>query len=133
MMLRKWAFGAVMISTVMIGLTGFITEGISMYGVSDNVDQGQLQQLEQVQNSTEIAQQAQQRAEQAEARSNFFTLPNIVNLLRLPFQAVGMWELFIGVSMQTLGLNLAPQNWPMMLASSFIIITIAYKFAQRVL
>jgi len=133
MMLRKWAFGAVIISTVMIGLTGFITEGINMYGVSDNVDQGKLDQLEQVQNSTGIAQEAQQRAEQAEARSNFFTLPNIVNLLRLPFQAVGMWELFIGTSMQILGLNLAPQNWPMMLASSFIIITIAYKFAKRVL
>jgi len=133
MNLQRWAYGGVFISAVMIGLTGFITTGIAEYGVTDNVDNGEMQKLEDIQESTSIAQDAQERAEQAEARSNFFTLPNIVNLLRLPFEAIPVWEEFISVAMDVTGINNAPQNWPMMMASSFLVITVAFKFAQRVL
>ena len=133
MKLQRWAYGGVFITAVMIGLTGFITTGIAEYGVTDNVENGEMQKLEDIQESTSIAQDAQERAEQAEARSNFFTLPNIVNLLRLPFEAIPVWEEFISVAMDVTGINNAPQNWPMMMASSFLVITVAFKFAQRVL
>lgn len=133
MNLRRWAFGAVLITTVMIGITGFITEGVALYGLNDDFDAGSLENLEKVGNSTSIAKEARRRAEQAEARSNFFTLPNIVNLLRLPFQSIPVWEAFIGTGIQILGIQHASQGWPMILVSSFILIYIAYEFANRVL
>lgn len=133
MNLMKWAYGGVFIATVMTGLTAFIISGISVYGVTDSVDTGELDKLEKIENSTSIGQEAQRRAEQAEARSNFFTLPNIVNLLRLPFEAVPIWELFISTGLDILGINQAPDNWPMLMGSAFIVITIAFKFANRVL
>jgi len=133
MKLQRWAYGGVFVKAIMIGLTGFITTGIAEYGVTDNVDSGEMQKLESIEDSTSIAQQAQERAEQAEARSNFFTLPNIVNLLRLPFEAIPLWEEFISVMLDVTGVNNAPQNWPMVLASSFLVITVAFKFARRVL
>jgi len=133
MNLKRWAIGGVFITTLMIGLTGFITTGIAEYGVTDNFQNGELDKLEDLEESTSIAQEAQKRAEQAEARSNFFTLPNIVNLLRLPFESVPIWESFLGTAMEVTGIYLAPGNWPMLLFGSFVIITIAFKFANRVL
>ena len=131
--LKQWALAGVFIATLMIGLTGFISTGLSTYQVTDKVDQGELQKLEKVENSTSIAQEAQRRAQQAEARSNFFTLPNIVNLLRLPFEAAPLLEQFANIAMEVLGLHHAPQQWPKMLVGSFILISIAFAFARRVL
>jgi len=131
--LQKWAMGGVMIATIMIGLTGFITSGIAEYSVSDNFQSGNLNELEDLEESTSLAQDAQDRAEQAEARSNFFTLPNIVNLLRLPFEAVPLWESFIKTGLQISGLGFMHGNWLVTMFSSFALIAIAFAFSKRVL
>lgn len=122
-----------MIATVMVALTGFITSGIGEYSLSSNFQSGELDKLENLENSTSIAEDAQDRAEQAEARSNFFTLPNIVNLLRLPFEAVPIWEKFAGVALEVSGLGYMHGNWLVTLFSSFALISVAFLFARRVL
>lgn len=132
-LLRSWAIAAVMITTMSIGVTGFITTGIAQYDVSGNVQDSDIDRLETLQNSTSIAQQAQTQAEEAEARSNFFTLPSIVNLLRLPFESIPIWQEFIGTIFDVTGLDMAPGGWPSVLAISVITIIIAFKFAGRVL
>jgi len=130
--LRDWAIAGVFIATLMAGITGFITTGLSQYGVTDNVDTGQLEQLEKIENSTSIAQEAQRRAEQAEARSDFFTLPNIINLFRLPFESVPLIEQFAGVVIQVTGLHYAPGQWPLILVGSIVVIVVAFRFGGRI-
>jgi hypothetical protein len=131
--LQKWAMGGVFITTIMIALTGFITSGITEYQVSSNFQDGEMDKLEELESSTSIAKDAQQRAEQAEARSNFFTLPNIVNLLRLPFEAVPLWESFVGVTISVTGLSYAHGQWITTMFGSFALIAVAFAFAKRVL
>jgi len=133
MSLKQWAIGGVVIATLMVGLTGMVSDGLSVYGVSQNVDSGKLDSLEEVENATQIADDAQRRAEQAQAKSNFFTLPKVVKLLRLPFDSIPIWEKFASVSIQTLGLQHAPGNWPLALFSSIISLSIAFAFGRRVL
>jgi len=133
MNLQKWAMGGVMIATVMVGITGFITSGIAQYSVDSNFQSGDLDKLENLEDKTSIAKDAQQRAESAEARSNFFTLPNIVNLLRLPFEAVPLWESFAAVAIDVTGLSYMHGNWLITMFSSFAVIAIAFAFASRVL
>jgi len=131
--LRKWAIAAVMLTTMSIGITGFITTGIAEYDVAGNVQSSNVDRLEELEKSTSIAEQAQTQAEQAEARSSFFTLPSVVNLLRLPFESLGIWQTFIGIGFEFTGLNMAPGGWPSILAISAITIIIAFRFAGRVL
>jgi len=131
--LQKWAFGGVMIATVMVALTGFITSGIAEYSLNSNFQSSDLDQLENLEEKTSIAEDAQDRAEQAEARSNFFTLPNIVNLLRLPFEAIPLWESFASTAIQVSGLAPMHGNWLITMFSSFALIAVAFAFANRVL
>ena len=133
MKLQKWAMGGVMIATVMVALTGFITSGIAEYSLDNNFKSGGLDKLENLEESTSIAEDAQDRAEQAEARSNFFTLPNIINLMRLPFEAIPLWEQFAGVAIEVSGLSYMHGNWLVTLFSSFALISVAFIFAKRVL
>lgn len=130
MQLEKWAFGGVMISIVMGGLVGLISTGMTTYNVADNVQNQELDQLRQVQNSTSIAKEAQQRAQQAEARTSFFYLPQIVGLLKLPFQAIPVWQTFLSVSISVFGLEIGAQ-WLVGLAVSYITIKIAFRIAGR--
>jgi len=130
MELKKWAFGGVMISIMMSGLVGFISTGLNTYDVAGNSDSQNLEQLKQVQNSTSIAKEAQQRAQQAEARTSFFYLPQIVGLLKLPFQAIPVWQTFLGVSINVFGLEIGAQ-WLLGLAVSYITITISFRIAAK--
>jgi len=131
--LKPWAVGALLITTLMIGLTGIISDGLSVYQVNQNVDTQQLEEIQDVSQATGIADTAQQRAEEAQAKSNFFTLPKVVKLLRLPFDAIPIWEKFVGTSMNILGLQYATSNWPLALFSGFIGLSIAFAFGRRVL
>jgi len=131
--LQNWAIGGVFIATIMVALTGFITSGITEYQVTDNFQDGKMQQLENLESSTSLAQDAKDRAQQAEARSNFFTLPNVVNLLRLPFESIPLWESFVGTMIGVTGLSQAHGQWITTLFSSFALITVAFAFARRVL
>lgn len=131
--LRKFAIGAVMLTTISIGITGFITAGLAEYDVAGNVQSSDIDKIEELQNSTSIAKKAQTQAEQAEARSNFFTLPSVVNLLRLPFESIPIWQTFLGILAEFTGINMAPGQWPMVLAVSVITILIAFRFGGKVL
>lgn len=129
--LRKYAISGVMIVTLAIGLTGFIAGGLEIHGLSGQVDTQELGELQDLQNSTGIAQTARERSENLEARSEFFSLPGVVNTLRTVFASIPIWQTFIGVTIETLGIQHATQNWPELLAVSALLIAVSYKLVMR--
>jgi len=129
--LRKWAIGGVMIVTLSIGLVGFISSGLKLHGIQGNVDTDGLNELNDLQNTTGITSTAQERSEDLEARSEFFSLPGVVNTLRTVFQSIPIWQTLIGVTIETFGLQYATQKWPQILAVSSLLIAISYKFVMR--
>lgn len=133
MALKQYAFTGVIIATVMIGLTGFISEGLAIYNVTGNVDTGELSKLESIENSTSIAADAQKRASSINTRQDFSTLPGVLQILKLPFEAVPIIGKFIGTSMNILGLSSAygATPWPYTLAISFVTITISFMILRR--
>jgi len=128
--LRKWAIGGVMIATISLGLTTFIAGGMNITGYQGNVTSGELSELQQLQESSQITQTAQERSESVEARSEFFSLPGVVNTLRTVFQSIPIWEKMISATIEVFGLQYASQNWPQILAVSILFITISYRFAK---
>jgi len=137
MKISDWVVGAVTIAMLTIGVTGFISDGISVYQVSDNVDMGELEKLQTETNTqldnTNLADNARQRAENVESKSNFFTLPGLINTFKLGFQSIGIWDSFARISLNILGLGAAHGGWPRLLITSIIGILVAFKFAERVL
>lgn len=137
MKIRDWVVGAVTIAMLTIGVTGFISDGLSVYGVGDNVDMGELNQLEEETNKqldqSNLADNARKRAENVESKSNFFTLPGLINTFKLGFQSIGIWDSFARISLSILGLGSAHGGWPRILVTSIIAILVAFKFAERVL
>lgn len=131
--LYSYVIGALMIATLTVGLTGFISEGINVYGVNSNVQQGQLSKLKQMDNQTNLATKAKQRAENVNAKSNFFTLPGLIKTFKLAFQSIGLWDIFFTTSTNILGLQQATGNWLVVLASASIMVLIAFKFGGRII
>jgi len=129
--LKQWALAGVLIATVMVGLTGFISEGVSLYNVSDKVDQGELDKLEQIENSTSIARDAQRRAESINTRPDFSTLPGVIQILKLPFESIPVIGLFLSTLMDLTGVSAAHGGWPFTLAMAFVTVTIAFLIARR--
>lgn len=120
-----------MIATVMVGLTGFISEGVSIYNVGGNVDSNELNKLEQIENSTSLATDAQQRATSANAVKDFTALPGVIEILKLPFEAIPVIGLFVQTSMDVTGLSSAHGGWPFALIMAFVSMSIAFLFARR--
>lgn len=120
-----------MIATIMVGLTGFISEGLSIYQVSDNVDQGEIDRLKQIENSTSIARQAQNTAQGTGARPDFSSLPGVVDLFKLPFEAIPVIGLFLSTGLDVTGLSAAHGGWIYTLAITFVTLTVAFIFAGR--
>lgn len=131
MNLRRIAIAGVMITTLSAGFVGIILQGLSVHGLSGEVSTGELEELQKLQNSTDIAQTARERSESAEARSSFFSLPAVVNTFKTVFQSIPIWQTFFSVSAEVLGLQHARANWPMILVVSALLITIAYGLANR--
>lgn len=129
--LRKWAISGVMIVTLSIGIAGFIAGGLAVHGINGEVDTKELGELQDLQNTTGIAQTARERSENLEARSEFFSLPGVVNTLRTVFQSIPIWQTFIGVTIETFGIQYATENWPEILAVSSLLILISYKVVMR--
>jgi len=126
--LRKWAIGGVLISTLSVALVGFIAGGMSETGLS--FEGGQFSQLQEIQESSQITETAQERSEDVEARSEFFSLPGVINTLRTVFQSIPIWEAMISTSIEIFGLQYATNNWPQILAVSVTFIMISYRFAK---
>jgi len=129
--LVKFVIGALLVATVSVGLTGFISEGLNTYSKSSNVDTDGLKKLERVSNATDLADKAQQRAENVNAKSDFFTLPGLVKTFKLAFDSIGLWDIFISTSLNILGLNKV--SWPAAFATGAVTIAIAFIFARRIL
>lgn len=128
--LRKWAIGGVLIVTLTIAVTSTITDTLELHGLGENVSTEDLSELKQLQETTSITQTAQERSESAEAKSEFFSLPGVINTLRTVFSSIPIWETFAGVFIETLGIANAAQNWPQILATSVLLILISYRFAK---
>jgi len=129
--LRYFVIGALLISTFSVGLTGFISDGLSLYNAESQVDTGKLDRLNQIDNSTQLADKAQTRAENVNAKSDFFTLPGLIKTLKLAFDSIALWDVFITESLALLGL--AKVSWLQALLSGAVVLTVSFMFAQRVL
>lgn len=129
--LRNFVIGALMIATVSVGLTGFISQGLNQYSQTSNVDTDGIEKLDKIGNATDIADRAQQRAENVEAKSQFFTLPGLVKTFKLAFDSIGVWDVFISTAVNLLGLNIV--NWPAAFATGAVTIAVAFIFARRIL
>jgi len=130
--LSKWAIGGVMIVTLGLAVTGLITETLQIHGLGNQVSTEELGELERLQNSTGISQTAQRQAEGTTAETDFFSLPGVLNTFRTVFESIGIWEVFINVGVDILGIQHATNNWPEILAVSAIMIMISYRFVKEI-
>lgn len=111
MKLRMVVISALLVATMSLGVTSFIGDGLTEYGVSNNVDTASMERLEKIENATSITNKAQERASNVESKSNFFNLPGVFKTAKLTFDAVGLWDTFISIILDITGLNKAPGNW----------------------
>jgi len=131
MKLRMVVISALMIATMSVGMTQFISDGLSEYGTSSQVNQENFQKLQKLENATSITTKAQDRAENVESKSNFFNLPGVVKTAKLTFDSIGLWEQFLGIIAEILGLDAAPGNWPVLLATGTLGVSVSFIFVKR--
>lgn len=130
--LRKWAIGGILLAMLSVGVTGVITGTLAVHGMNSQVDTSELEELSSLQNRTGISETAQQSAEDVEARSEFFSLPGVVNTLRTVFDSIPVWQTFITVAIDILGLGNAHGNWIQILAASSVLILVGYRFVVMI-
>jgi hypothetical protein len=132
MKLRTVVISALLVATMSAGITGFISDGLSEYGVQNNVDTGSLDKLEKIENATSITKKAQERASNVESKSNFFNLPGVFKTAKLTFDAVGLWDTFISIILSITGLNAAHGGWIGTLAIGALTVTVTFILITRV-
>lgn len=131
MKLRNVVISALLIATMSVGMTQFISDGLSNYDTSSKVNQENFEKLEKLQNATDITTKASERASNVESKSNFFNLPGVVKTAKLTFDSVGLWEQFLGIIAEILGLDAAPGNWPVLLGTGTLGVSVAFIFVKR--
>lgn len=131
MKLKDYVIGALLVATMTVGVTSFISTGLSEYGVQNNVNQQELDKLEKIENVTSITTKAKGRASNIESKSNFFNLPGVVKTGKLTFDALKLWDIFVGVIIDVTGLNNAAGNWPMIFLSATMSVSVAFIFVKR--
>jgi len=132
MKLHMVVVSALLVATMSVGMTGFISTGLTQYNdTTSDVDVSGMEKLEKIENATSITQKAKERASNVESKSNFFNLPGVVKTAKLTFDAVGLWGMFLSTIVEILGLNNAPQNWPKLLALGSLSVTVTFIFIKR--
>lgn len=131
MKLQSVVITSLLIATMSIGLTSFISTGLTEYGVQNNVDQSEFKKLQKLENATSIATKASERSSNVESKSNFFNLPGVVKTGKLTFEALGLWNHFFTVIMSVTGLNAAPAGWPALLITSVLGVMVSFIFVKR--
>ncbi|MFB6192651.1 MAG: hypothetical protein ABEK00_00195 [Candidatus Nanohaloarchaea archaeon] len=131
MKLRMVVISALLLASMSIGLTSFISTGLTEYGVQNNVDTSNMQKLQKIENATSMTQKAKRRAANVESKSNYFNLPGVIKTAKLTFDAVGLWNVFINIIVKIVGLNHAPANWPVLFATGSLGVSVAYIFVKR--
>jgi len=130
--LKEISIAGLLIATMAVGLTGFIGTGLDVYNVSSNVGQGELDRLNKIQNSSSLASEASSNAQNVQAQADFFTTPNIIEVGKTVFSSIGVWQVFINVFVDVLGINQAG-NWFKVLAVGALTISATFIFARRFL
>jgi len=130
--LKEITIAGLMIATMAVGITGFIGTGLDIYNVEDNVDQGELDRLKQIQESSSLASNASTNAQNVQAQADFFTTPNIIEVGKTVFSSIGVWQVFINVFVDATGINMAG-NWFKILAIGALTISATFIFARRFL
>jgi len=131
MKLRMIVVSALLLASMSIGMTSFISTGLTEYGVQNNVDTSSMENLQKIENATSLTQKAKQRASNVESKSNYFNLPGVIKTAKLTFDAVGLWNTFINVIVKIIGLNHAPGNWPVLFATGSLGVSVAFIFIKR--
>jgi len=132
MKLRTVVISALLVATMSAGVTSFISDGLTEYGVENNVDTGELEKLEKIENATSITRKAQERASNVESKSNFFNLPGVFKTAKLTYESVGLWDVFIGIILNITGLNQAAGNWIGTLAIGSLTVSVTFILITRV-
>jgi len=132
MKLRMVVISALLVATMSVGITSFISDGLTEYGVSKNVDTESMERLEKIENATDITTKAQERASNVESKSNFFNLPGVFKTAKLTFDAVGLWDTFITIILDITGLDNAPGNWIGTLAVGTLTVSVTFILITRV-
>lgn len=128
MNLKEIVLGAAILSVV-IGLQmEVVTDHIAAFDTASNNIAGEktdkLQQLDNISRQTDTARQS---AESVQARSNYFDLPGIVEIFRMPLDTIGVYRL----TMPIIGGVLNIPSEVVYLGTLFITLTAIYGFAKR--
>jgi hypothetical protein len=129
--LHMVVISALMVATMSIGLTSFMGTGMNQYDTSSKVNTTNMERLNRIENATSITQKAKNRAANVESKSNYFNLPGVVKTAKLTFDAVGLWNTFLVIIIEILGLNHAPSNWPLLLATGSLGVSVTFIFIKR--
>lgn len=129
--LKQIVIAAALVTTLSVGLTGFISQGLNAYpDTSTSVDSGELNTLEEIKNMSSIADNAQEDAQNIDPKENFFLLPKIVSTFGFVFEAIPVFEQYLAISISSLGLGSA--NWFQTLGFIVIVVTVTFTFAKRI-
>lgn len=129
--LRSIVIASLLMTTLSAGMYGFLTDGLTVYNAGADVDAGNLQKLDKLgDNSSRIAANAQDQAEQVESKSDFFSLPGIINTLLTVFDAIPIWEQFIQVFAETTGIDQAG-TWIYTLVTGILMVTASFIFVKQ--
>jgi len=132
MKLHMVVISALLVATMSLGMTSFISTGLSEYSdTTSDVDVSGMKKLDKIENATSITQKAKERASNVESKSNFFNLPGVVKTAKLTFDAVGLWGTFLQIIIEILGLNNAPGNWVKVLALGSLSVSVTFIFIKR--
>lgn len=125
MNLKEIILGAAVLS-VFVGLqVGVFTDHIANFGGS--FESGELDKLQQMDNISSTTDVARQNAQGVEARSNYFNLPGIVQIFKLPFKVIDVYRVTIPVIGSALSIPYSVIN----LGLLFLTLTAVFKFARR--
>jgi len=129
--LRSIVIASLLMTTLSAGMYGFLTDGLTVYNAGADVDAGSLQELDKLGNdSAKIAANAQDQAEQVESKSDFFSLPGIINTLLTVFDAIPIWEQFIQVFAEVTGIDQAG-TWIYTLVTGILMVTASFIFVKQ--
>jgi len=131
--LQQLAVGGIMLVVMTTVTVSFISDGLSIYGQTGNVDQGKLDQIANLSDTdiNQVSDTAQQQAQGVNPKASFFTLPGLVSTFSIVFEVIPVFEALAATAMQMLGLT----KIPVVVRGVFAIIgvIVAFTFARRIL
>jgi len=127
MNLKEIVMGAAILS-VIVGLQlNISSDHISNFNTDKNFDNSELDKLQQLDNISSTADVARQNAQGVEARSNYFNLPGIIEILKMPLDTLNVYN----TTLPIIGDVLHIPYQVVYLGILFLTLTAIFMFARR--